>query len=106
MRYIIAIFIIIFNLSLKAQSLNNNVLLFPNPTNEVVNIKFSENYKPQGAISITITDILGNKLKVLDFNKETKIQISMLEMNFNAGIYFFKIETQNEVVIKRLFYRP
>jgi len=81
-------------------------LIYPNPTSDVVNIKFTNNFKPFETLRLTITDILGNKLRILEFKKEDKIQFSFLEMNFVAGIYFCKIETQNQGFIKCLIYRP
>lgn len=59
----------------------NNVLLYPNPTNENITIS-TENFK--GVITTEIFDLIGNKLQITN---ENIISLS----DYAKGIYIFKV---------------
>lgn len=71
----------------------NNVEIYPNPTNNFVNISgINNNY------NLEITTINGRVLKNIKDNSNSKIDISFLD----SGIYFLRISTVNGYTIKKL----
>lgn len=68
----------------------NKLNVFPNPTNNFINIETTEQIE-----SLTIIDITG-RLVLLENNKV--IDLSML----NAGIYFLRVKTNNDYFIKTI----
>lgn len=80
----------------------NDVSVFPNPANDVANIRFS--LETNTHVNTTVTDLLGNKVKVLtnenlssgthDYNLETSA--------LSPGLYFINIKTQGSSVTKKL----
>ncbi|MEA2043393.1 MAG: T9SS type A sorting domain-containing protein [Bacteroidota bacterium] len=76
----------------------NNFLIYPNPTNGILNLKASENFRNIGkdSLSVEITNINGQIIYTI--NNKSKIDIS----NQPKGIYFIKIKTENRIYIKKL----
>jgi len=72
----------------------NLVSVFPNPANDFINIKTNNNELSK----VTIVDISGKVLKAVSFNNSIKLEIK----EFNQGIYFLEVETNNKVVTKRI----
>lgn len=76
------------------QKIEENVQIFPNPTNDLVNIVVAEN---QQLDNIEIYDISSKRLKYFSFqNNETKALISLPENASN--LYFVKVKTKSGVV--------
>jgi len=71
-----------------------NVEIYPNPAKDFVNIKVNNNELSK----ISVIDISGKILKTENFNNNLKIETK----KFEKGIYIFKIETNNEVITKRI----
>ena len=79
------------NLSIE----NNNLLIFPNPSNDIFNIQLEKAEK----INIEVIDLLGKKImNKISFDKKINIDLS----NQNKGIYFLKVETKNKTYCKKL----
>jgi len=77
------------------------ILIFPNPATEIINIQFDKEY-PQGAI--TLYDIYGRLVQKQEINnaKQTALNISRL----TAGMYLLSIELADErMVISKFFKR-
>ena len=68
-----------------------NFVIYPNPTNNIFNIKFNELFSG----SIVITDISGRLLKSESFNDKTQITLSLEP--YSNGIYFVSVINQNKV---------
>jgi hypothetical protein len=73
---------------------NKYISIYPNPAKDFVNIKVNNNELSK----ISVIDISGKILKTENFNKNIKIETK----EFEKGIYIFKIETNNEVITKRI----
>jgi hypothetical protein len=75
-----------------------NLKLYPNPTTEIVNLKFNNSVEQ---ISITIFNLMGQELnnynRPLD-NGTTSIDVS----EYNSGIYFIKIASGENSTIKKV----
>ena len=63
----------------------SNVRLYPNPTNGILNIE------GEGAMTISVMNILGQKILETTANDNTTIDLS----GFGEGIYMVRIETEN-----------
>ena len=75
---------------------NNQVSVYPNPTNGVLNVELGLlNEKTE----ITIIDVLGNiVMQSIIYNLKSIIDISHL----NKGIYFLRVETNEGTTIKKI----
>ena len=74
---------------------NNEIQIYPNPTSDYLNINTSENIK-----AVTVFDFLGKQIISKNtFSNQEKIDLS----NYNSGIYFVKIESENgKLEIKKI----
>ncbi len=74
----------------------NEILVFPNPTKDILNI-YSEKEK---ITQIEIYDIQGKKVSQSKFNNENlqKIDVS----KFNTGLYLCKIHMEGTVIMKKI----
>ena len=81
---------------LSESSDNSKLVLYPNPTKNLINIKLNDYLIDE----VVLYDISGKKLK--SFTEKNSIDIS----NFAAGIYILKIRSENQVfeskIIKQL----
>ncbi len=74
---------------------NNNILIYPNPTNGIIYINENNNKIK----SLYITDILGKTIiEKTEVSKNQTINLS----NFENGIYFIKIKTNNSELSKMI----
>jgi hypothetical protein len=68
------------------------VKTYPNPIDEILNIKFDENYN--GIIKIAILNLLGQEIKVMHVNSNSnKIKISVSDLP--KGLYIMKLLGDN-----------
>jgi len=85
----------------ELNSEENEVLVFPNPANETINIHVSNNFADK--ISVEVYDVLGKKY-LSQSSTGNGMKINSAE--FAKGIYFLKITTstgkQNLTVIKKV----
>lgn len=71
--------------------------LYPNPTENVVNITNSENMTVQ---QVAVYDVTGKQLSIHSFNNETEIQLNV--ENLASGVYMLHIETNEGAAVKKL----
>jgi hypothetical protein len=74
---------------------------YPNPFNPFTHIKYD--IPKDGNVKITVYNVLGEEIKILtdEFKKPGKYDIVFDGINLASGIYFFKIEVNNFVAIKK-----
>jgi hypothetical protein len=77
-------------------SFNNELLLYPNPTNGNITIDFGEYI---GIVTISIMDISG---KLIQSDNYSGSQLLNLEIEFPAGVYLVKIESRDKKALIRL----
>lgn len=75
----------------------NKISIFPNPANNFVNINYSENTKD---INISVFNITGQEIYSANFKNQKQILINTSD--FQNGIYFFRINANNETVLKKV----
>ncbi len=78
----------------------NNFVIYPNPTNDEINILFTE--KKNKKISININNVFG---KMIYFEKDNSALEKLIKIdvsNFPSGIYFVNIQTPDGVITKKI----
>jgi len=73
-----------------------NILVYPNPTHDYINIESSSLHNTQ----IEIYNATGKRIYVNNFIKNEKIRIDI--KNIKNGIYFVKISYNNQHIIKKI----
>ena len=75
---------------------------YPNPFNPETEIKFSVPYGSN--VNITIYDVLGNKVITLinGFYVQGTYKVRWNALNYASGIYLYKIEAANFIMIKKM----
>jgi hypothetical protein len=77
-------------------ALSSEILLFPNPANQLVNIDFGGNAgKP---ISVTLINVLGNIIKTENFEEAPTGAHSWDISELPSGTYYFRVQSPNNVV--------
>ena len=80
-------------LSTNNNILTDNISIYPNPVNDILNIKLKDNQK----ISFVITDINGREI-ISKTSNDNNINVS----NLKKGIYFVKITNDNSSITKKI----
>ena len=70
----------------------SSVRLYPNPTNGILNVE------GEGAMTISVMNMLGQKVLKTTANGNTTIDLS----GFDSGIYLVRIETENGMKIEKV----
>jgi PKD repeat protein len=70
---------------------DNNISVYPNPTDGKINLDLTEYLK--GSINMSIYDIIGNKINENQFQPNAKYEINLLGQP--AGLYIIKIQDNN-----------
>lgn len=81
-------------LSVKNNELNQNVSVYPNPSNGLFSINIPENILIE---KVNVTDITGKQISI-EANSNNQFDLT----NFNAGVYFLNIETSEGKIIKKV----
>ena len=85
-------------LGISEDEFYNNILLYPNPTTGVVNIKNNSTANLQSA---RVTDVNGRTIKVIDLSKVGEDSTISLE-NLASGMYFVEINSETTSVVKNI----
>lgn len=80
----------------EIQGLENTIAIYPNPTNNVVNVKGNN----VGFTAVSFTDINGRVVKTVNVDTTSETEISISELN--SGVYFMNITTDSGVVTKKI----
>ncbi len=86
-------------MALSAQS-SPKVNLYPNPATDFVRLTFNEIIYTD--VTVTISDILGNKIETFTFKPSESIYIDLSGLELMNGMYLIKIETGSSMFLKRL----
>jgi hypothetical protein len=78
--------------NIKEQTNSDMVLVYPNPTNGLLNIETSVTY---GIIYLELTDISGKSLAKYSFHDHNLIQINF--EGFHSGLYYVNIHTDTNI---------
>jgi len=94
--------IVISNLQTSINYLffDNNILIFPNPVSDRLNIKLLGN-EPE-KIEIRILSLLGQELMFKKFNSHQLKIFNFSFLNYNKGIYILIIESSGKIISYRI----
>lgn len=88
----------------SVSNLNNNLnqlIVYPNPVSDILNINFELNNST--ATKIEILDFSGKQLGItLNENLKGMVSKQINTTEFKSGIYFVKIQSENETVTKKI----
>lgn len=85
---------------LKEIKSDSDLLIYPNPTNEILNIKLKQNVFDAG-YKISITDITGRKLiEKLVVEKTGEVTINLKELS--PGTYFVAIKGDSKILTEKI----
>jgi len=85
-------------LSTEDNDFDQNVSIFPNPTNGQITLANNSNLEIR---SVTITDVNGRIVQIVDLD-DTGAQTTFSVENLAQGMYFVKIEAENTSIVKRI----
>ncbi|NVO03392.1 MAG: T9SS type A sorting domain-containing protein [Bacteroidetes bacterium] len=81
----------------NCNSLGNEISIYPNPCNDIINVKIQNNLLNSETI-VSITDIVGKSLMV----KTTKNDLISFDLsNFSTGIYFVHLRSNSMTEIRK-----
>ena len=83
-------------LSIESQELQNNFLVYPNPSNDVFNLSWSLS----GDAEVSIYNYLGKLILSRTNLKENKIRVDLT--NKSKGLYFIKINVDGKQAVKKV----
>lgn len=83
-------------LSAEEFDLNNQVLIFPNPSQGQFTIQFSQNY----AMSISIVDAIGRVVAVMNSGETNQIEMDLSHLN--SGLYSVVMRTDNNIIVRKI----
>lgn len=86
-------------LSSNLNFLESNVMLFPNPASEVINITSQFNFD---VLDITIFNSYGQSLKSWSFNETSQVK---LDLSFPSGVYYLSGVVNNTKAFYKIFYK-
>ena len=85
---------------IEEYSLANSLQLYPNPTTGKVMLKFALD-KPKD-IKVTVYNIIGKIVSVAKWKNVTS-EIYRINLSEKAnGIYYLNIQTDNEIIVKKV----
>ncbi len=81
-------------------ALNDNIQLYPNPSNGMVHLNI--NLEQEQEVKITVLNAIGEVIQTLE-HKATTINTFTFDLSNEAkGIYFFSIQTNDNTITKRV----
>ena len=82
-----------FVLGINENDLQNSIVIFPNPANDVLNVKLSQQFE-----RVDVTNMLG---QVLYSNKLTDTFFRINISSYASGVYFIRLQDENGMVTKK-----
>ena len=84
-------------LSITENTFEKNIVIYPNPAKNNVTIKFGNEINQN--IEISILDLSGKTIEIFN-TTDTEFKFNVT--NLNSGVYFIKMNTNNETNTQRL----
>ena len=76
--------------------LSSNFSTFPNPVNDILNIKSASNFTIN---SVSITDLNGRTIKTVNFNNLSEAELNVADLS--TGVYFLNINSEEGKAVKK-----
>ncbi len=81
------------HIGINENSLQNSIVIYPNPANDLLNVKLSQQFE-----SVEITNMLG---QVLYSNKVTDSFLQINISSYSSGVYFIRMKGDNGIATKK-----
>jgi len=81
------------HVGINENNLQNSVVIFPNPANDLLNVKLSQEFE-----SVEITNMLG---QLLYSNKVTDSFLQIDISSYTSGVYFIRLKGENGLATKK-----
>lgn len=78
----------------EALSNEKEISIYPNPARDVISIDFGNT--PEGSYQVTLSDLSGKTIKVINGNSLTGSKISIGIQDLNAGVYFVRLNKDGQ----------
>jgi hypothetical protein len=85
------------NLSMESNDLDKGFKVFPNPTEDLIQIETSQTGKDE-SINYEVTDMYGNIL----INQSSKGNITVSMSSFSSGVYFIRVHNHGYTMVKKI----
>ncbi|MBL7837538.1 MAG: T9SS type A sorting domain-containing protein [Bacteroidetes bacterium] len=100
MKRLFTLLILAISISLHAENPPIKLSLYPNPASSFVEISLND--VNHGDVVVSISDILGNKIKTVTFKSGEAMRLEFSDLDLKNGIYLIKVEVDSEIFLKRL----
>ncbi|MCO6499416.1 MAG: SBBP repeat-containing protein [Vicingus serpentipes] len=90
---------VIKGVSIEERDLNNDISVYPNPTNESLTIKFDEVRTQQ--VLFTVYNTLGENIHQFHSEVSKNSSIKIDASSFKQGFYFLEMEFDNQKTVRR-----
>ncbi|MFA4852515.1 MAG: zinc-dependent metalloprotease, partial [Bacteroidales bacterium] len=78
----------------------SNISIYPNPSNGLVNVKFT--LSDASDVVISASNILGDEIAKIEKQNVSSVDIPINLANQSAGIYFVKIQTGTQIITQKV----
>ncbi|MDO8999085.1 MAG: T9SS type A sorting domain-containing protein [Bacteroidota bacterium] len=85
---------------LSSHEINNNLLVFPNPSSDYINIKLDNSANKD--VSVSLTNLLGQEVKKEFLGKENSINSKLNVTGLPKGIYIMNLSIGNTISTKKI----
>jgi hypothetical protein len=85
---------------LTTHEINNNLLVFPNPASEIINVSLSNNSNDN--VSVTLTNVIGKVVKNENLGNKNLIHSNLNVNELPKGIYFMNVYIGQTSSVKKI----
>lgn len=100
MRRLMTILFLALSISVFAENPPLKLSLYPNPASSFVEISLNDAVNTD--VTVTISDILGNKIKTVVFKPGEEMKLEFADLDLKNGMYLIKVEVGDAIFLKRL----
>ncbi len=86
--------------AIKENELNDNITVYPNPSNGTFNLMVSLETKEN--VTIEVLNSIGQSLSVTKFEKVDELNLDYDLTNYSKGIYFIKVSNNAEFSLRKI----
>ncbi len=83
----------------EALSNEKEISIYPNPARDVISVDFGST--PDGSYHVTVSDLSGKTMKVINGNSHTGSTISIGIQDLNASVYFVRLDIAGQPTLTK-----
>lgn len=93
--------VVAINVGLTKVNSTNNILIYPNPADDIVNVNLLD--LPNGSVNMSIIDLKGSIVFENNFNIISKNQLESINLNsLSSGVYILKVLSEGFSYYQRI----